>query len=155
VALAYTPTADGPITVAVSDLFNGAGFRHAYLLRVIPAEPDYELTVAADRFTATVGKPLTIPVKVVRKNGFAKPVEVAGVGLPEGVKLAVTAPAKPDPNSVVLTITADNPVSAPFRLVGRVKDDPRLTRPVRMTTADSDESVSDLWLTVTAGPAKK
>jgi hypothetical protein len=145
VVLAYTPTADGPITVTVSDLFNGAGFRHAYLLRVIPAEPDYELTVAADRFTATVGKPLTIPVKVVRKNGFAKPVDVTGVGLPDGVKLAVTAPAKPDPATVMVTLTAA--VAGPFRLVGQVKDEPQLKRTARTTTPDSDEATTNLWLT--------
>ena len=41
-------------------------------------------------------------------------------------------PAKADPNTVIVTVTADRPVSAPFRLVGRVKDEPRLTRPVRV-----------------------
>jgi hypothetical protein len=147
VALAYTPTADGPITVTVGDLFNGAGFRHAYLLRVVPAQPDYELTVAADRFTATVGKPLAIPLKVVRKNGFAKPVDVTGIGLPDGVKLTVTAPAKPDPATVTVTLTADKAVSGPFRLVGQVKGEPQLKRTARMTTPDSDEATSDLWLT--------
>ena len=44
--------------------------RKVYRLRATRAEPDYALTVAADRFTLTPGKPLDIPVTVERRNGF-------------------------------------------------------------------------------------
>ena len=108
--LSFTPASDGPVTVAVSDLFAGGGPRHAFLLRVL-SEPDYDLTVAADRFTVAPGKPTTIPVKVNRVRGFNKPVEIVAEGLPEGVKFEVTQPAKPDPNTVTLSLTAEKPVS--------------------------------------------
>ncbi|WP_439630440.1 PPC domain-containing protein [Gemmata sp.] len=155
-ALTFTPQADGPHTVAVSDLYGGGGPRFGFLLRVAPPEPDYELTVAADRFTLEPGKPLAVPVKVVRKGGFAKPVEVAAEGLPAGVTVGVTPPAKPDPNTVTLSLTTDAPVVAPFRLVGKVKDDPALTRTAVAPLADLDHATPDLWITAgTAPPPKK
>ncbi|VTT97173.1 Putative pre-peptidase OS=Singulisphaera acidiphila (strain ATCC BAA-1392 / DSM 18658 / VKM B-2454 / MOB10) GN=Sinac_2823 PE=4 SV=1: PPC [Gemmataceae bacterium] len=154
-SLTFTPTADGPHTVAVSDLYSGGGARFVFLLRVAPPEPDYELTVAADRFTLEPGKPLSVPVKVARKGGFAKPVEVVAEGLPAGVKAEVTQPAKPDPNTVTLSLTTDVPVVAPFRLVGKVKDDPALTRTAAAPLADLDHATPDLWVTAGAAPPPK
>ncbi len=152
-ALSFAPTADGPFTVEVSDTYAGAGPRFAYLLRVLKQEPDYELTVASDRFAVVPGKPTSIPVKVVRKNGFAKPVEVLAKGLPEGVKLEVTPPAKPDPNTVTVSLTAEKPASGTFRLVGKVKDEPKLTRIARPVPPDFDGVPPDLW--VTAAPGRR
>jgi hypothetical protein len=151
--LAFTPPADGQYTVAVGDLFAGGGKRFAFLLRVL-SEPDYDLTVTTDRFSVTPGKPTTIPVKVNRKLGFNKPVEVVAEGLPDGVKLEVTKPAKPDPNTVTVTLTAEKPASGAFRLVGKVEDDRQLTRTARAQLAEFDEATADLWLTV-AAPSKK
>jgi hypothetical protein len=154
--LSFTPAADGPVTVAVSDLFAGGSPRHAFLLRVL-SEPDYDLTVAADRFAVAPGKPTTIPVKVNRVRGFSKPVEIVAEGLPEGVKFEVTKPAKSDPNTVTLTLTADKPVSGAFRLVGKVMDEPKLTRMARAALPEFDTSTPDLWVSPTAGlpPPKK
>ncbi len=152
-ALSFTPPADGTYTVAVSDLYAGGGPRHAFLLRVL-SEPDYDLTVAADRFTITPGKPTVIPVKVNRVRGFTKPVEVGAEGLPEGVKAEVTQPAKPDPNTVTLSLTAERATSGSFRLVGTVKDEPKLTRVARFVLTEFDETTADLFVTVTA-PSKK
>jgi hypothetical protein len=118
------------------------------------SEPDYELSVGADRFTVAPGKPTTVPVKVNRLRGFAGPVEVVAEGLPEGVKVEVSAPAKPDPNTVTLTLTADKPASGSFRLVGKVKGEPKLTRTARVALAEFDETTADLWLTATAPPKK-
>lgn len=154
--LTFTPAADGPHTVAISDLYSGGGARFVFLLRVAPPEPDYELTVAADRFTLEPGKPLSVPVKVVRRGGFARPVEVVAEGLPAGVKVEVSQPAKPDPNTVTLSLTTGAPVVAPFRLVGKVKDDPALTRTAVAPLADLDHATPDLWATAgTAPPPKK
>ena len=93
-------------------------------------------------------------MKVNRKLGFDKPVEVKAEGLPEGVKVEVTKPAKPDPNTVTLSLTAEKPWSGPFRLVGSVVDEPKFRRVVRAALPEFDESTAELWLTVTA-PAKK
>ena len=106
--LTFTPPADGVYTVTTGDLYAGTGSRHVFLLRVIPPTPDYDLTVTADRFAVPPGKSLDIPVKMNRRNGFSKPVEIAAEGLPEGMKWEVKPPAgKPDPNTITVTLTAD------------------------------------------------
>ncbi|MBN9120721.1 MAG: PPC domain-containing protein [Planctomycetes bacterium] len=154
--LQFAPPADGTYTVAVADLYAGGGPRHAFLLRVL-SEPDYELSVAADRFALTPGKPTLIPVKVDRLRGFKADVEVTAEGLPEGVKAEVTKPAKPDPNTVTLSLTADEAASGPFRIVGRVKGDKGPPRTARFLVPDFDEATTDLWLAPTAqeAPPKK
>jgi hypothetical protein len=154
--LAFNPTADGTYTITVSDLYAGGGPRHAFLLRVL-SEPDYELSVAADRFALAPGKPTTIPVKVTRARGFNKPVEITAVGLPEGVKFEVTQPAKPDPNTITLSLTTDKPVNHSFRLVGKVRDEPKFTRTARATLPEFEETIADLWLApgLSVAPPKK
>jgi hypothetical protein len=150
--LSFTPPADGPYTVAVSDMYGGGGDRFTFLLRVLTSEPDYDLSVAADRFAVPPGKSLDVPVKIARRNGFAGPVEVTAEGLPDGVKLEVKPPAgKADPNTVTVTLTAaDKPgTGGAFRLVGRVKDQPRLTRTARAALPDFEEATADLWVTIT------
>jgi hypothetical protein len=151
--LTFTPPADGTYSILVSDLYDGSGPRHAFLLRVL-TEPDYELSVAVDRFTITPGKPTPVPVKVNRLRGFTAPVEVTAEGLPDDVKVEVTTPAKPDPNTITLALSAEKPWTGPFRLVGKVKDEPKLTRTARAALAEFDETTADLWLTVTP-PVKK
>jgi len=152
-ALSFNPPADGAYTVAVSDLYGGGGPRHAFLLRVL-SDSDYELSVATDRFTAEPGKPATVAVTVNRFRGFAGAVEVVAEGLPEGVKAEVVQPVKPSPNVVTLHLTANKPVSGAFRLVGKVKDEPKLTRVTRFAMTEFEETTTDLWLTVTS-PTKK
>ncbi len=144
--LTFTPPADGPYWAVVSDLYAGGGPRHLVLLRTL-WEPDYELSVAADRFTVAPGKPAQVVVKVARVRGFNKPVEVVAEGLPAGVKAEVVQPAKPDPNTITLSLTADKTASGAFRLVGKVKDEPKLTRTARFTMADFEVSTPDLWVT--------
>lgn len=149
----FTFPADGVYKFGVSDLYRGGGPRHAFLLRVL-SEPDYDLAVTTDRFALVPGKPTTIPVKVNRVRGFAKPVEVVPEGLPDGVKATVTRPEKPDPNTIVLSLSSEKPVNGPFRLVGRVKDEPALTRIALAPLAEFEESTSELWLAPSAPSAK-
>jgi hypothetical protein len=151
-AVSFTPPADGTVTAEVRDLYAAGGPRSAYLLRVAPPEPDYELSVAADRFAVPPGKSVSIPVKVARKNGFTKPVGVTAEGLPDGLKLETATPAKPDPNTVTLTLTAEKPASGAFRLVGRVRDEPGFTRTARAALPEFDETTADLWASVTDKP---
>lgn len=142
--------ADGAYTAAVSDLYGGGGPRHAFLLRVL-SEPDYELSVAADRFAAEPGKPAVVAVTVNRFRGFAKAVEVTAEGLPDSVKVEVVQPAKPSPSVVTLSISSNQPVSGAFRLVGRVKDEPNSTRVARAPLVEFETTTADLWFTSTAG----
>jgi hypothetical protein len=150
VTLSFNPPADGTYTVAVSDLYREGGPRHAFLLRVLTPEPDYELTVAADRFAVPPGKSLDIPVKVARRGGLKQPIEIVAEGLPEGVKMAVKPPEKKaDPNTITVTLSADKagPAGA-FRLVGRVKGEPDLLRTATAPLADFGTTTADLWVSV-------
>ncbi|MBA4067588.1 MAG: pre-peptidase [Isosphaera sp.] len=153
-ALSFTPPADGVYTLAVADLAGGGGPRHAVLLRVAAPEPDYELAVAADRFAVPPGGSLAVPVKVTRRGGFAKPVEVVAEGLPAGVTTEVKPPAgKADPNTVTVILSGGAAgAGGPFRLVGRVAGEPLLTRPARAAVPELDDPVADLWVSVTAAP---
>lgn len=152
--LSFTPPADGTYTVSVTDLYASGGPRHVFLLRALTPDPDYDLTVAADRFAVPPGKSIDIPLKVNRKSGFTKPVEIVAEGLPAGLKLAVKPPAgKADPNTVTVTLTAGKTgVAGSFRLVGRVKGDPPLTRVARAPLPEFEETTADLWVTVSDTP---
>ena len=152
--LSFTPPADGEYTVTVSDLYGTAGPRGVFLLKVAAPEPDYELTVPADRVAVPPGKSIDVAVKVARKTGFTKPVEVVAEGLPEGVKLETKAPAgKADPNVVTVTLSAEKAgVAGSFRLVGRVSGEPALERVARAPNGEFDEPTPDLWVTVNDTP---
>ena len=75
--------------------------------------------------------------------------EIVAEGLPKGVKLDVVKPKKPDPNTITLSLSAAMPWSGSFRLVGKVQDEPKLTRIVRAPMPEFDETTADLWLTAT------
>lgn len=155
-ALSFNPPADGKYVALVSDLHGGSGPRYSFLLRVLTPEPDYEVAVATDRFTVPPGKPLDVAVKVVRKNGFSKPVEIVAEGLPDGVTGAVKPPSgKPDPNAIVLTLSGEKAgLGGAFRLVGRVKDEPAFTRTARAPLTEYDTTTVDFWVAVSdAAPA--
>jgi hypothetical protein len=153
--LTFAPPADGRYTAEVRDLHAGGGPRFAYRLRVVPAEPDFELTVAADRFAATPGTPLDVPVTVVPRNGFAGEVTVTAEGLPAGVTAAPATGAK----TVTLKLAAAGPAGGAFRIVGTAKGRP--ARPATAKLAEFETTTADLWLTAAAGakaaapPAKK
>jgi hypothetical protein len=159
----FTPPADGTYTAVVSDLFGGGGTRHAFLLRVSPPAPDYELSITTDRFNVPPGKSLDITVTVTRKAGFTKPVEVVAEQIPEGVTVETKPPTgKAAPNVVTLTLGGTKAgVSGPLRLVGRVKDEPALTRPVRAALPEFETTTTDCWVTISAAvpvksvPSKK
>jgi hypothetical protein len=145
--LSFTPPADGVYTVEVRDLHAGGGPRFVYLLRVAAPEPDFELTVTADRFALKPGTPLDIPVTIARKGGFARDAEVIAEALPAGVSAAVVPPAgKPDPNKITLRLTTDKPgPSGAFRIVGKAAD---LVRTARAPLAEFETTTADLWLAV-------
>ena len=92
--LTFTPPQDGPVLLTVRDLHRRGGTRYAYRLRVTPPEPDFALSVAADRFTLTPGQPLRVPVTVARKNGLQGEIDLTVEGLPSGVETR-TLPADP------------------------------------------------------------
>ena len=155
--VAFTPPATATYKFEVRDLFGTAGPRHAYRLRVIPAIPDVEAKVAADRFTCAVGTPLDIPIALARRHGFTGELVAFVDGLPEGVTAEAAPPApKPDPNTVTLRLKAAKPFAGgPIRIGVSKKGDATFRRMASAQLADFDRPTQHLWLTVTAPAAKK
>jgi hypothetical protein len=153
--LAFSPLNDGTYRLTVRDLYGDGGPRAAYRLRVTRAEPDFALSVKADRFTVEAGKSLDIPVAVQRLNGFAGEVAIDVQGLTPGVEVAPSAGGK-DKGTVTLKVTAGANVigSGPIRIVGRAKSEPDLVRPATAPLSEFGVTTTDLWLTVTKPAAK-
>jgi hypothetical protein len=149
--LAFTAPGDGPYRIQVSDLYGAMGPNNAWLLRVVVPEPEYDLALTTDRFVIPPGKPLDVSVKITRRHGFAKPVEIAPESLPAGVKFEIKPPAgKADPNQVVITLSAEKSVpGGAFKLIGKVKDEPNFTRFAKSPNGDFEEPAVDLWVSST------
>lgn len=150
--LAFTAPADGAYQAVVRDLHGHGGLRYVYQLTIEPETPDFRLTLAADSFVITPGKPLEIPITVERRNSFAGEIEIIAEGLPPGVAAAPvkSLPSGDTAKAVKLILTAESgPTSTPFQLVGTAAGDtPRrhaATFPVSGAAAPSAQP----WLTVT------
>ncbi len=155
--VAFTPPTTATYRFEVRDLFDGAGPRHVYRLRVTPAVPDLDAKVAADRFILTVGTPLDIPITVKRLHGFTGDLVAFAENLPEGIAVEVAPPpAKPDPNTVTLRLKATKPFAGgPIRIGIAKKGDDTFRRVASATLADFDRPALHLWLTATASAPKK
>ena len=149
---------DGEYRAIVHDMNDRGGPRFAYLLTVQAPLPDYSLTLEADRFDVTPGKPTSVTVTVVRKENFAAAIEVEALGLPDGTSAKVVASkgGSPSSRSVKLEITASEcACSGPFRAVGR--EAAKSKADVHQATAavgDIGIRSEWLWLTVTRAPSK-
>jgi hypothetical protein len=153
---AFVPPVDGNYTVEVRDLYRRSGPSQMYRCRIIPAVPDVKPTVASDRFTVTVGKPLDVTVLLARTNGFNDEMVLEAAGLPDGVSIKPIIPkGKPDPKSIGVQLIATKPGhSGLFRLIALSKSNPQLRRPVIHALADFDTSIPQFWLTTIKADAK-
>lgn len=150
--LSFKPPQDGRYWVQVRDLHDRGGARFVYRLRILANAPDYDLTLANDRWTLVPGKPLDLPVTVNRRNGFDKPIELRIEGLPAGV--TAQSPIKGDNKTINLRLATEKAgLAGPIRIVGTVKDQPAFSRIAQATVAELGETTSDLWLTTSAVPA--
>ncbi len=148
--LSVTVPRDGSYRLEVRDLHGEGGFRHVYRLRALFAEADYGLTLAADRFVLTPGKPLEVPVSVARRNGLDQEIEITAEGLPPGVRVEpVRSAGGGGGKPVMLRLTAtEGPAVGSFRIVGRTQGLRGIARTAQMPLAGLNASTSDLWLTV-------
>jgi hypothetical protein len=122
--LEFTPPADGEYVLACEHLNYLFGPNEVYHLSVVPAGPDFAVTLALDRFEAPAGGGTAVAVaNVARLNGYAGPIDLSIDGgpdlsgklaLPGGgtqgfVPLLVKAGAKPGlrPFRVKAMATAD------------------------------------------------
>ncbi len=151
------PPATGIYRIEVRDRFDSAGPRHAYRLRAVPAVPDLDAKVAADRFSVAVGTPLDIPITVKRLHGFTGELIAFAENLPEGIAVEVAPPAaKPDPNTATLRLKATKPFGGgPIRIGVAKKGDDAFRRFASAALAESDQPTLHLWLTATAPATKK
>jgi hypothetical protein len=149
-SLTVTPTQSGTFRAEVADLYGGSGERYVYLLRVTPPRPDFDLTVAVDRFVISPGKTLDVPVTVNRRNGFSGDVELSVAGLPAGVTAPMVMVGKSASKATVRLTAGKETVSGSFRIIARVKGHQDLIRPVRASLAEFGETTADLWLTASA-----
>lgn len=144
--LLFTVPADGSYRLEVHDFHGDGGPRFVYRLRLVPAEPDFALSLASDRLTLAPGKPLDVPITLDKRHGFTQEVEFHLEGLPPGLEVKIEAP-KAAAKGAALKLTAKGgPASVPVRLIGRTKDG--ITRTARATGADPSWTSEHLWLTV-------
>src|SRR5206468_2542602 len=81
VKLEFTPAADGDFIIACEHANYLYGPNEVYHLSVRPSAPDFDVTLALDRYEAPAGGGTAVAVaNVVRLNGYAGPVELSIVG---------------------------------------------------------------------------
>jgi hypothetical protein len=155
----FSAPADGEYRLVVSDLNGRGGPALDYLLSVLTPEPDFALSLVADRFEIVPGKTVGITVAVDRKDGFAGPIEVVAGDLPESISAAPATSRAGDPSakSVTIQLSADccsHP--GPFRIVGKAVDGSISPRIARATIEGFDARTDRPWLTIRpdSGPTK-
>jgi hypothetical protein len=154
--LTFTPAEDGVVRVQVSDLTGAGGSAYIYRLRVRPAEPDYALTVATDRFQAVVGKPLDIPVTLNKRHGFSKEVELTIDGLPPGVKAELIPLAPTEKGKIpTLRVIADKIIpGVPISIRGHVTGASGTAKLATAAPPELSEPTTNLWFTATTSEVK-
>jgi hypothetical protein len=138
--------------MVVEETFGSAGPRHHYLLDVRPVESDFGLTVAADVFTVEKGKPLEIPVTVVRTAGMTGEIDVRLEGLPADFgKIAAVSETKGDSSKkVTLKFTPAKSFTGRVQVVGELRNQSKTKRAATFNlVAPAGTKTDDLWLTVT------
>jgi len=148
--LTFVVPQDGTYRIELRDLHGDSGPRFLYRLRALLAEPDFELTLASDRFVLRPDKPLDIPVTIDRRNGFKEEIELVAEGLPKGVHVSIVPTgAAAAAKTVTLRLTANSATeSAPLRIQGKVKGKDGLTRWAWTAIAGFTTTTPHVWLTV-------
>jgi hypothetical protein len=88
-SLFYTPQADGPLYVEVSDRTRRGGAGFVYRLKVKSESPGFQLFTTPENAAAAAGGSGEIKVHLVREADFKEEVSIWFEGLPEGM----TAPS--------------------------------------------------------------
>lgn len=154
--LRWVSPADGDYTFTIRDLHGMGGVDFHYRCDILRPAADFALTLASDRFDATVGTELEIPVTVARLEGFAEPIKISCTGLKEGVTAtaAVSEPKGDTAAKVTLKLTGAAPMEPQtFQVVGQVGDGPPH---IASVTVDTLKTTTDrAWLTVSTAKEKK
>jgi hypothetical protein len=151
--LEFTIPDDGKYHVVVRDVHGQASARHVYRLTLDKASADFELSVNADAFVATAGKPLEIPLTIDRQDGFSEQIQFTVEGLPTGLTAVPVASEKEggSAKSVKLVINAAADATewhGPITIVGATSGERPLKRAAMYKLADFDRERSDVFLTL-------
>lgn len=86
-SLEWRAPADGEYRLRLRDLQHGTrgGPEFAYRLSVRQAQPDFQLSIAADYVNVTQGSRTDLDLTVKRFGGFTGPIDLSISGLPDGV----------------------------------------------------------------------
>jgi hypothetical protein len=153
--LSFDVSLDGAYQIELQDLHGEGGPRFIYCLRAVFPEPDFELTVTADRFLLTPGKDLEIPVTVERRHGFAQEIDLVVEGLPKGA-MAAPVLAAPGAKTGTVRVSAGAATgSGSIRILGKARDKMPLTRAARSPLAGLTASTPDFWLTIPKAEVKR
>ena len=119
----FTPSADGEYRIACEHLNYASGPSEVYHLSVVPAAPDFSVTVGLDRFDVPFGGVGVLPIiGVTRTNGFAGPIDVTFVG-GTGLSGTLTIPpgANPQPATPLFLAVSTKPGTPLGPVVGYVR----------------------------------
>jgi hypothetical protein len=149
--LAFTPPADGNYRVVVRDLNGRGGSHYAYLLRALVPDPDFTLSLSADKFDVISGKKTNVVVNIARNQGFTDTIDVLADDLPDGVVATTARSRQSDASarSVTLEIRADGcSHPGPIRIVGRSADGKQRPRIARAQVLGFEAKTDRPWLTI-------
>lgn len=155
---------DGEYKINLFDLHGFYGDDYLYRMTIQPTQPGYEVSVNSDSFRGSVGQSLDLKIDVNRLNGYKQTLvaellePLPGVQLESQQSVSEGETAK----ELKLTLIAQQPVNAPFRLIVRPQtkaseaepaeqDDPAddLQQPaaaISQVVMASDPQTADLWL---------
>lgn len=121
----WTAPRAGDFRIKARDLRQGSrgGPDFLYRLSVVPAKPDFAVTLASDAISVVQGETAKVDVTVERRGGFDGAIELAMAGLPTGCTLAATqVPAGAGTAKLELTASEDAAIaSTEVRLTGQAE----------------------------------
>ncbi|HJZ56818.1 MAG TPA: hypothetical protein VKE74_17755, partial [Gemmataceae bacterium] len=120
----FTPPADGDFVIACEHLNYLFGPNEIYHLSIRPATPDFDITLALDRYEAPAGGGTAVAVaNIVRLNGYGGPVELSIVG-DKNLSGTATVPAGQTQGFVPLTVKEEaKPGAYAFRVQAKATID--------------------------------
>jgi hypothetical protein len=153
-----TIPADGRFRIQIKDRFDHGGLRFFYYITCEEPQPTFFATLAENAFSMVTEMPLSIPVSIDRRDGFAGVIDFQVEGLPEGI---VSEPARSEKEgdsakTVTLRLTGAPAAgfSGPLRIRAVSSDGPQ--RLVTAVISGSTETSDTHWLSaqpVAAAPA--
>jgi hypothetical protein len=98
----------------IEDTQGKGGHEFAYRLRVVPARPDFRLSVSPDNPRVGRGESAMLTVEALRLDGFAGDIDLTVSGLPRGFKYVAPDIEAPGTSAIVTITAPDDAAMRPF-----------------------------------------